>query len=298
AGILIIIIVLPIDDTLQGQLLSLIGILLTAAIALSSTTFVGNIMAGMMLRAVRNFRLGDFVRVGEYFGRVSERGLFHVEIQNEDRDLTTLPNLYLIANPVKVVRSSGTFISAEISLGYDISHNKVEEILIKAAKSAQLKDPFMLILELGDFSITYRISGLLEEVKHTLSTRSLLREMMLDELHDAGVEIVSPNFMNTRALSENQKFIPTIPKEHSKTTKSSPEPAVFDKAEEAESAEKLVEKHKLLTDELKQTKDQLKHTQDGEEKDNLKAKIEMIESRIKWLSDLIKQKENGANNRD
>ncbi|MCP4633522.1 MAG: mechanosensitive ion channel family protein, partial [candidate division Zixibacteria bacterium] len=47
AGILIIIIVLPIDDTLQGQLLSLIGILLTAAIALSSTTFVGNIMAGM-----------------------------------------------------------------------------------------------------------------------------------------------------------------------------------------------------------------------------------------------------------
>ena len=39
------------------------------------------------------------------FGRVTERGLFHTEIQTEDRDLVTLPNLYLVTNPVKVVRT-------------------------------------------------------------------------------------------------------------------------------------------------------------------------------------------------
>ena len=45
---------------------------------LSSTTFIGNIMAGLMLRVVRSFRPGDFVHVGDYFGRVSEQSLFHV----------------------------------------------------------------------------------------------------------------------------------------------------------------------------------------------------------------------------
>jgi len=37
--------------------------------------------------------------VGDYFGRVTERGLFHVEIQTEDRDLATLPNMFLVSQP-------------------------------------------------------------------------------------------------------------------------------------------------------------------------------------------------------
>jgi len=125
AGLIAVILVLPISAAKQGQLISLIGILLSAAIALSSATFMGNILAGMMLRATRNFKPGDFIRVGDYFGRVSDRGLFHIEIQTEDRDLTTLPNLYLVTNPVKVIQSSGTIVCAEISLGYDLPRNDI-----------------------------------------------------------------------------------------------------------------------------------------------------------------------------
>lgn len=46
AGLLIVIMILPIEHQPRGQLLSLIGLILSAAIALSSTTFLGNIMAG------------------------------------------------------------------------------------------------------------------------------------------------------------------------------------------------------------------------------------------------------------
>ena len=79
-------------------------------------------MAGLMLQVAKSFSPGDFVRVGEYFGRVTERGLFHVEKQTEDRDLTTLPNLHLATNSITVVHSAGTIVSAELSLGYDVSH--------------------------------------------------------------------------------------------------------------------------------------------------------------------------------
>ena len=157
---------LPVSDSMKGQLFNLLGIALTATIALSSTTFVGNAMAGFMLRAIDAIRPGDFLKVGEHVGRVSEQGILHTEIQTEDRDLTTLPNLYLVTSAVTVVRSSGTIISATVSLGYDISRTKVETLLLEAGERAGLKEPFVQVLELGDFSVNYRIAGFLEEVKY------------------------------------------------------------------------------------------------------------------------------------
>ncbi|MGB5283800.1 MAG: mechanosensitive ion channel domain-containing protein, partial [Polyangiales bacterium] len=164
AGVFLIMVILelPIADAPRGQLLSLLGILVTAAIALSSTTLLGNAMAGLMLRSIRNFSPGDFIIVDGHRGRVSELGLLRTEIQTEHRNLMTLPNLFLVNNPVTVVRPSGTFISAKVSLGYDVPREKVEKCLVEATEHAGLTDPFVFVLELGDFSITYQAAGFLE----------------------------------------------------------------------------------------------------------------------------------------
>ena len=119
-GVLVIIVVLPVDPGLRGQLLTLVGIIVSVTISLSSSTSLGNALAGVMLKTVRNFRSGDFVKVGDHFGRVTVRGLFHTEIQAPSRDLTTLPNLFLATTPVTVVRPSGTIVDATVSLGFDI----------------------------------------------------------------------------------------------------------------------------------------------------------------------------------
>jgi len=246
----LVLIVLPVDAELRGQLLSLFGIMFSAAVAFSSTTLLGNVMAGFMLKAVRNFRTGDFVRVGDEFGRVTERGLLSTEIQTEDRDLVTLPNLHLVSHPVRTIRSSGTIISAEVSLGYDVDHDRVEELLVQAGGDAGLKDPFVLVKELGDFSVTYRAAGLLVEVKHLLTVRSRLRRAMLDRLHGAGIEIVSPNFMNQRVLDPARAIIPEPEVVTTGTAAEKPAVAVedlaFDKAEEAASLEQLVGLHERL----------------------------------------------------
>jgi small-conductance mechanosensitive channel len=291
-GLLIIIMTLPVSDTTIGQLLSLIGILLSAAIALSAPTFVGNIMAGMMLRAVRSFRPGDFIRVGDYFGRVSEQGLFHVEIQTEDRDLTTMPNLYLIANPVKVIRSSGTIISADVSLGYDIPRTKIEGLLIEAALAAGLEEPFVLVTALGDFAVSYRVAGLLQEVKHVLSTRSTLHEQMLDKLHGGGVEIVSPTFMNTRAISGTKKSPPTaeqVRKKREEPIQAVPEEIVFDKAEEAQSLERLREVFESLGREIEAAGKHLQQASGDSERKALEERINTLKRRQERLAGVLKR---------
>jgi small-conductance mechanosensitive channel len=295
-GLIIVILTLPVSDTTIGQLLSLFGILLSAAIALSATTFVGNIMAGLMLRAVKNFRGGDFVRCGEHFGRVSERGLFHVEIQNEDRDLTTLPNLYLVTNPVKVIRSSGTLITAEVSLGYDVPRQKVIDALIAAAEKAGLEEPFVHVTDLGDFSITYRIAGMLTEVKGLISTRSRLREMMLDSLHAASIEIVSPTFMNQRVLDPSRQFIPTQTSGEKPEAEQHelPEAVVFDKADEAESIEKLFERRKEINEELEEARKALNDMPANGDRSDLEAQIEKLERRLKSLDEYIRKRKDAG----
>lgn len=291
-GLLVIIMSLPLSDTRTGQILSLIGILLSAAIALSSTTFVGNIMAGLMIRAVRSFRPGDFVRIGDHFGRVSEQGLFHTEIQTVDRDLTTMPNLYLVTNPVKVIRSSGTLVTAEVSLGYDVSRHTIEKALLEAASDAGLTDPFVHVVELGDFSVTYRVAGLLTEVKQLLSCRSRLREMMLDRLHLHGVEIVSPTFMNTRAFDNARTFIPKAEARKTEQTdlRPAPESVVFDKAEEAESMEKLQERFDSLGTEQEEARAALKEAATDKDKQDLAARIERLETSRQRLAAVIKRR--------
>ncbi|MEE4659450.1 MAG: mechanosensitive ion channel domain-containing protein, partial [Halieaceae bacterium] len=221
-------------------ILSLLGIIITAVIALSSTTFVSNIMAGLMLRAVNSFRPGDYIRCEQHFGRVTERGLFHTEIQTPDRDLATVPNLFLVNNPLTVVHESGTIISAELSLGYDIAHQRVEELLKQAATDAGLSDAFVLVGELGDFSVIYRVGGFAEDVSRLLTTKSNLRRSILTTMHAAGVEIVSPNFMNQRVLDPADKVIPKADRVAVPVAEqASPEEVIFDKAETAAQRETL-----------------------------------------------------------
>ena len=146
-GLLVSILVLPISEGSRNQLIGLIGIVLSGVLAFSSTTIISNLMAGVLLRITKPFRVGDFIRIGDHFGRVCERGLFDTEIQTETRELIALPNTYCISNAVATIRSSGTIISATLSLGYDIDHSRVDRLLTEAARTCGLQEPFVHIME-------------------------------------------------------------------------------------------------------------------------------------------------------
>lgn len=227
--LLAVLIAMPLEKQLASQVYQLVGIVLSAAIALSSTTFLGNLIAGGMLRTIRNFEPGDWVRVGEHFGRVTERGLLHTEIQTADRDLTTLPNLMLATEPVKVVRRSGTIVNASVGLGYDVPHARAEAALLAAAADVGLEDAFVAVDALGDYAVTYRVAGKLGDVERLLSTRSRLHRAMLDRLHGEGIEIMSPAYMN---IAQRPRGDQAIPEEigGARDTGAVPEVVAFDKA--------------------------------------------------------------------
>jgi len=286
-AVILLVLTLPVGEATKGDLLSLLGLVFTGIFALSSTTFVANAMAGFMLRSVKSFRHGDFVRVGEHFGRVTVSGLFHTEIQSEERDLITLPNLYLTTQALTVVRSSGTFTSCEVSLGYDVAWHKVEPLLILAAQEAGLDEPFVQILTLGDFAILYKTGGICSDVNQLLTQRSRLKKAVLDQLHGAGIEIVSPNFINQRQLPAQQVF--SAPPKYANDNESSefsPESKIFDKAE------KVVKVRTLLDDVIRLQRTIAEHKSllgdvSKEQQVELKLRIQEAGERIKSLENII-----------
>ncbi len=275
-GGIAVILALPMSNDMRSQITSLMGIVISAVLALSSATFIGNGLAGIMLRTINSFKPGDFIQVEGHFGRITERGLFHTEIQTENRDLTTLPNMFLTMNPVKVTRPSGTFISGICSLGYDVNRNKIEKALLDAAERAGLKDAFVRIMELGDFSVVYKVTGMVEEIKTVLSAQSRLNAMLLDALHDADIEIVSPSFMNQRQVGE-AIFIPKKAEKHEEVVRDksdNPESKIFDKAEEAESIEKRKDSLADIEKKIKTLNEELKAATEEPVQTDLKKRIE------------------------
>ncbi len=302
-GVIVVVLTLPVRETTEGQLLGLLGLAVTAALTLSSTTFVANMMAGLMLRAVENISVGCFIKVGDHFGRVTERGLFHVEIQTEDRDLCTLPNLYVVTNPVKVVSTTGTIVSATVSLGYDAHHTLVESLLLEAAETAGLSDGFVQMVELGDYSVTYRAAGFLPKVKHLLTARSNLRKAMVDALHGGGIEIVSPTFMNQRRLAEDSRVAPSGPwradvggaSAEAKDGAGAPEDLMFEKADEAEAIESLRERRAEAMASIEAIRAGLKESKDdAAEAERLTTRLGQMERLLSAVEKRIEEREGGG----
>ena len=269
-GMLLIIFLLP-AGTNQELAFGAIGLVVTGALAISSQSIIANGMAGLLLRSLKKFRPGDFIEVSDSLGRVTELGLFHTEIQTDDRGLTTIPNALMVNQPVKVARASGTVVSATASLGYDIARQDLNPLFINAAERAGLTEPFVRILDLGDYAVTYRVAGFLDESQKLLSVRSKLRGAILDCLHEASIEIMSPMYVATRNADRQASIPITGDAVEHHLDEYEGEHRIFDKAEVAGAIETQKKALNTAQSELADLADQLGTS--GVEDDPIRGRI-------------------------
>ncbi|MGY0591569.1 MAG: mechanosensitive ion channel domain-containing protein [Paraglaciecola chathamensis] len=282
-GLITVVITLPLSENTEVQILSLIGLLLSGILAFSSTTLFGNLLAGAMMRFTQPFRTGDFISFDTIFGRVTELGLFDCEIQTQTRELISVPNSLLLNKPVSVIRRSGTIISAELSLGYDLHHSKIDELLLQAAEKTGLEEPFVHVTQLGDFSVSYKVSGLLVEVKNLLTARSNLHRHVLDCLHDNDIEIMSPTFVSQHAGTDVQRKIAHSPAFNQVKSDSTAEDVVFDKAEQAQ--QQASDKVELLA-QIKTLEEQMQDA-DKDQRTAMEKRIDTLKQELADIKEVV-----------
>lgn len=140
---------------------------LVLGLALQDT--LGNLMAGIALLFERPFQVGDWVRVGDLEGQVSELNWRAVRLRTRDQDMVIVPNSILgkerISNFSRPTPLHAT--NLYVGFSYDDPPNKVKRILRQAALMTQgvRPDPSPVVRtkEYRDFYINYQVKMFVED---------------------------------------------------------------------------------------------------------------------------------------
>lgn len=274
---LLTVVALPVPDEAQNQIIKIGGLVITAIVAFSSTTLIRDTAAGIALQFTTAYERGDYLKINGHFGRVTEIGVLHTEIQTQERSLVNIANGMLMSETFETYPSSGPLLTVEVGLGYNNVRQEIEEALKEAAHVAGLKQPFVHIDSLDDYTVQYAVSAVLENGEQFLSKRSDFRKVVLDTLHEHGIEIMSPQYSNLRHMDENDNTIPEVRRyEHENDT--DVEDVVFEKAIKAQDLDEL---EKMEAD-LKERREQVNDRNlDEEIKENRLGQIDKRIDRIK-----------------
>ena len=183
-----------------------VSIFIGALISFGSTTAVANIVAGIVITYMRPYQIGDRVTIQDTTGDVVEKTLLVTRIRTIKNEDVTIPNANIINNHLinysANVDKKGLLLHTSVTIGYDVPWQKVEKLLIEAAlKSLNIEAdpvPFVLETSLDDNYVSYQLNAYSKEAKKMALIYSDIHKNILDVFNDAGVEILSPQYIAAR----------------------------------------------------------------------------------------------------
>ncbi|WP_459731142.1 mechanosensitive ion channel family protein [Pseudomonas sp. MHK4] len=192
-----------------------VSVLVGLMISLGATSVVGQAAAGLILTYTRTLRLGEYVRIGEYEGTVTELGMFTTRIRTGLGEVLTLPNSLITGavtkNYSRAVKGMGYVVDTVVTIGYDTPWRQVESMLLEAARRTVgvLEDPSPQVFQtaLSDFYPEYRLVA--QAIPNLPRPRavllSILHANIQDVFNEYGVQIMSPHYLGD---PQQEKWVP------------------------------------------------------------------------------------------
>jgi small-conductance mechanosensitive channel len=170
--------------------------------SLASAGLMNQWISGLVVLYARSFRIGDYVRIGETEGIITEMGPLATKVRSIRREEITIPNAVMttekLINFTRLSGADGALLSVPIAIGYNVSWRRVQELLVRAARETPglRSDPAPRVLQWGlsDFSVEYHLHTHLERAEDRTWVRSELQARILDSFMTAGVQIMTPHF--------------------------------------------------------------------------------------------------------
>lgn len=192
-----------------------LSVLLGLMISLGASSIVGQAAAGLILTYSRTLKAGEYVRVGDHEGTVSEVGMFNTTIRTGLGEVLTLPNSMITGsvtrNFSRVVQGQGYIVDTVVTIGYDTPWRQVEAMLVEAARRTDgvLEKPRPQVFQTGlsDFYPEYRLvaQAVPSEPRPRAELLSLLHANIQDVFNEYGVQIMSPHYLGDPA---QEKWVP------------------------------------------------------------------------------------------
>jgi small-conductance mechanosensitive channel/CRP-like cAMP-binding protein len=157
---------------------------LTVVIGFALQDILGNLFSGIILNFEDSFKLGDWVRISKWEGRVEQFGWRSFKIRTIDRELIVIPNQSASKAEVMIYGSEHQPVALKIKVGasYQDSPDRVTEAISQVL--ASLTDicreplPVVQLKNFGDFSLDYEVKFWIRDyAQHNVITAEVRRRI-------------------------------------------------------------------------------------------------------------------------
>jgi small-conductance mechanosensitive channel len=181
-----------------------LSVLLGLMLSLGSTGLVTQAMSGLVVVYSRALRRGDFVRINDIEGVVTEVATLATKVVNVRNEEITIPNSVLVSNSIhnfsKLSGTHGTLITSKVTIGYDAPWRQVHALLVRAAEKTpgvrHDPQPYVYQRALSDFYVEYEVFVHIDRAADRIPLLSALHANIQDEFNEHGVQIMSPHFLS------------------------------------------------------------------------------------------------------
>lgn len=194
-----------------------VSVLVGVMLSLGASSIVSQGASGLILTYSRSFRPGEYVRIGEHEGTITDLGIFNTRMRTGMGEEITLSNSTVFTSVTKnysrATEGKGYVLDTAVTIGYDTPWRQVEAMLLEAAKMTDgiynTPAPRVFQTSLTDFYPEYRL------VCHAHPAEPRPRAIALSDLHANiqdvfnryGVQIMSPHYVQDPAKEK------TVPEE-------------------------------------------------------------------------------------
>ncbi len=193
----------------QSEAFKGLSLLIGLMVTLGGSSLFGQAASGLVLMYSRTLRVGEYVRINEHEGTVTEMGAFITRVRTGLGEELTFPNSLVLGsvskNYSRTVQGRGFVVDTTVTIGYDTPWRQVEALLVEAARRTPgvLAKPAPRVFHtaLSDFYPEYRLvcQAIPSEPQPRAEVLSALHANIQDVFNECGVQIMSPHYLNDPA---------------------------------------------------------------------------------------------------
>lgn len=172
-------------------------------VTFGSAGVMNHAMSGLVIIYSRALRIGEWVKIGDIEGAVTEINALSTKIMTREAHEVTLPNAVVVGGKVtnlsRLSGGNGLPLQTTVTIGYDTPWRQVHAMLKVAAQRTMgvnhVVAPKVRQLALLDWYVEYELLVNIIPGEKLIDIRSKLNAMIQDVFNEFGVQIMSPNFV-------------------------------------------------------------------------------------------------------
>jgi len=192
-----------------------LSVILGLMVSIGASGLIGQVASGVMLVYTHALLVGEYVRIQDYEGTVTDLGPFVTRLRTGMGEEIALPNALVLANVTRnysrATKGKGFIFDTSITIGYDTPWRQVHALLLEAA--TQIPEilaeppPFVVQTALSDFYVAYKLVVYVDSERPGTRARvaSNLHAAIQDAFNRHEVQIMSPHYFRD---PEQPKIVP------------------------------------------------------------------------------------------